>query len=132
MPHVSPRPVKEKVRKQLYALLFESLTSKNVTKKQQRLAFQELLTPTEKMMLSKRLVAISLLSQGISSYKVGRVLQLSNTTTIKLQEKLERGSFKNTTVLCKILRKGPLQHYIEGLFKLPRYGTSPSQLFKEK
>ena len=121
MPHISPTPIKDHVSKKLYDFLFSALTDRKVPQKQQRLAFQELLTPTEKIMLGKRLLGISLLSQGMSPYRVGKVLQLSSTTTTKLQDRLDRGKLSNTEKLCKALEKGPLQNYLDNLLKpLPR------------
>jgi len=132
MPHVSPKKVNTKVLERIYKLLFYVVSNKNVSQKQQQAAFGELLTPTEKIMLGKRLAAVSMLSEGESPYKVGKILQLSPTTTAKFQAKLESGKFSNTNKLCKVLSKGPLQRYIENLFKpLPHYGTSPASLFKE-
>jgi len=132
MPHVSQKQINQKVLQKLYDLLFSSITNKHVTHKQQRLAFSELFTPTEKIMLGKRLLAIHMLSQGISPYKVGKVLQLSHTTTMKLQVRYEDGKVSNIKKMCNILQKGPFIHYLENLFKpLPRYGASPSKLFKE-
>jgi len=132
MPHISPRKVNNQILEKIYKLLFSAVSDRNVSKKQQRLAFSELLTPTEKIMLGKRLLAISLLSQGISQYKVERALCLSSNTVAKLHMDIKNGKFSDAEKLCNALRKGPLQHYIENLFKpLPRYGTSPAQLFKE-
>jgi len=132
MPHISPKQVNEKILKNIYKLLFSAISDRNISQKKQEAAFGELLTPTEKVMLGKRLAAISLLSQGISSYKTGMVLGLSHNTATKLQVKLEGGKLLNISQLCKTLRKGPLQSYIENLFKpLPRYGTNPAKLFKE-
>jgi len=132
MPHISRKQINKKVLQKLHDLLFDSITNKNITNKQQRLAFSELFTPTEKIMFGKRLLAIRLLSQGVSPYKVGKVLQLSHTTTIKLQIRHEKGTISNIEKMCNVLQKGPLINYIENLFKpLPRYGTSPSKLFKE-
>lgn len=133
MPHVSPKQFNKKVLQQLYDILFSSITSKNVTQKQQRLAFAELLTSTEKIMLGKRLATIYMLSRGISAYRTGKVLQLSPTTTTKLQIRLEKKGVNNLAALCHIVQKGPFQYYIENLFKpLPRYGMSPASLFKNK
>jgi len=132
MPHVSPKKVNDEVMKKIYSLIFSAITDRNISKKQQQYAFGELLTSTEKIMLGKRLLAISLLSQGVSQYKVEKILRLSPTTVAKFHIGIEKGKFSGTEKLCNVLRKGPLQHYIENLFKpLPRYGTSPSSLFKE-
>ncbi|HEC30756.1 MAG TPA: response regulator transcription factor [Candidatus Yonathbacteria bacterium] len=133
MPHVSSQKVNDKVLNKIYNILFSAITDKGVSKKQQELAFGELLTPTEKVMLGKRLAAVSMLSQGFSSYQVCKALKLSPTTVSVFQIRLSRGGFSNTSKLCDLLRKSPLQRYIENLIKpLPRYGTSPASLFKEK
>jgi hypothetical protein len=133
MPHVSPQKIDKEILEKIYKILFSSIVNRNVSQKQQRLAFIELLTHTEKIMLGKRLAAISMLSQNANPYQVGKILKLSTTTTVKLQQRLESGKFADVEKLCNILRKGHLQHYLENLFKpLPRYGTSPSRLFKEE
>lgn len=132
MPHVSPQKLDEKILKKIYEMLFSAIISRNNTQKQQRLAFGELFTRTEKIMLGKRLLAISLLSQGKSPYSVGKTLRLSSTTTTKLQIKIKSEKLVNVQKLCTILRKGPLGLYLENLLKpMSRYGTSPTKLFKE-
>ena len=133
MPHVSPQKIDGGILKNLYTVLFSAIAGRNMPEKQHRLAFGELLTHTEKIMLGKRLVAISMLSQGASPYKVGKELRLSSTTAMKLQAKIESGKLENAEKLCSVLRKGPLQHYLENLFKpLPRYGTSPAAFLRKK
>jgi len=115
MPHVSPQKVNSKVLEKIYKLIFSAITDRNISRKQQELAFNELLTPTEKIMLGKRIAAISMLSQGISCYKTGKILKLSPTTTAKLDIKIKNGKFLNTGKLCNILKRGPLQNYIKKL-----------------
>ena len=133
MPHISPQKVNKQTLEKIYSILSSAITNRNISQKQQKLAFNELLTPTEKIMLGKRLTAVSMLSQDVSPYKVAKILSLSQTTTTKLHAKLDTGKFSNTKKLCTILHKGPLGLYIENLLKpIPKYGTSPSQLFKEK
>lgn len=85
-------------------------------------------------MLGKRLAAISLLSQGANPHQVGKILQLSPTTAVKIHSKLGSGKFSNAEKVCIALRKGPLQHYLEQLFTpLPKYGTGiTSVLLKER
>ena len=133
MPHISPKKVDNGILKKIYNILFSAITDKGISKKQQELAFGELLTPTEKIMLGKRLAAISMLSQGYSAYQISKALKLSQTTILKFQSKLNKGKFSNTNKLCEFSRKSSLQRYIENLIKpLPRYGTSPASLFKKE
>ena len=132
MPHVSPQQVNKETLNKIYRLLTETITDPNVPKKQHQAFFDELLTPTEKVMLGKRLAAVALLSQGVSPYQTGKILHLSETTTGKLSGQIEKGKLKHLIKLCEIHRKGPLGRYLENLFRpLPRYGTSPSSLFKK-
>ena len=72
MPHISSRKVNKQVLEKIDKLLFSAVSDRNVSQKQQRLAFSELLTPTEKIMLGKRLAAVSLLSQGRVLIKLER------------------------------------------------------------
>lgn len=132
MPHVSPKKVNGKVLEKIYESLFSAVTERGISSKHQKAAFNELLTQTEKVMLGKRLAAFSLLSQGESSYKVGKLLQLSPTTVMKFQLRLQNKKVPYIEKLCDLTRKSPIQKYIENLFKpLPRYGTSPHTLFKD-
>jgi len=126
MPHISPKQIDTKVLKKLYELFFATVTSRRQTRKQQQAFFNELLTTTEKIMLGKRLAAIVLLSRGASSYRVGRTLKLSPTTTGKLLERLDRGEFNHIVKLDVKQKKGELAHYIENLLfsSLPPYGKS--------
>jgi len=132
MPHISSKKIDKENLEKIYKLIFAAITDSNIQKYKQERAFNELLTPTEKIMLGKRLSAVSMLSNGGTPYGVGKALELSQSTTIKLKLKIDKGLFKNTESLCKALNKGPLQHYMENLFKpLPRYGTSPHTLFRK-
>ena len=89
MPHISSQKVDKETRHKIYRLLTATITDPNVSKKQHQAFFDELLTPTEKIMLGKRLAAIALLSQGVSPYQTGKRLQLSETTTGKFFERIE-------------------------------------------
>ena len=132
MTHVSPQQVDKKTLNKIYRLLTATITDPNVSKKQHQAFLDELLTSTEKVMLGKRLAAVAILSQGVSPYQTGKILQLSETTTGRFSEQIEKGKLKNIIKLCEIHRKGPLGRYLENLFRpLPRYGTSPSSLFKK-
>jgi uncharacterized protein YerC len=133
MPHVSSQQVNTQVLKKLYELFFASITSRRHTLKLQREFFNELLTPTEKVMLAKRLTAIALLARGAAPYHVGRALKLSPTTTGKLLEKLDRRDFKHIVQFDKEQRKGDLVHYLENLMlsPLPPYGKSWWRVLEE-
>lgn len=54
----------------------------------------EFLTPTEQMMLAKRLAVIFLLAQGFSIYRIQQILKVSPSTVARIKLQLERGKFK--------------------------------------
>ena len=133
MPHVSSRIVDKKTLDQIYNLLIASAASRYVSERQHRNFFNELFTPTEKIMLGKRLAAVALLSQGATPYYVSKKLRLSETTTGKILNRIEKQKLKSTVRLCSVHRKGPLGRYLQNLLRpLPKYGTSPSTLFKNQ
>lgn len=133
MPHVSSKKIPKDTLKRIYMLLCKGLTTRNIAQKYQRDTLHEILTHTEKVMIGKRIAAVSMLDQGMSSYKVGKMLALSPTTVAKLSADLELGKYKSTTYVCGNLRRGPLQNYLKQLLQAPpAYGTSPSSLFREK
>ncbi|MCD5382272.1 MAG: Trp family transcriptional regulator [Candidatus Pacebacteria bacterium] len=56
----------------------------------------ELLGFEERLMLAKRLAAVVLLVEGVSMYKVGQQLKLSQSTVSALAVKLKKGHFDST------------------------------------
>jgi len=133
MPHVSPQVVNKKTLEQVCNIFFRAATSRRVSQKEHQAFFYELLTPTEKIMLGKRLSAIVLLSKGATPYQTSRTLKLSPTTAAKLLVRLDKGLCDHIVKVWNQERKGPLAHYFEELLRpLPRYGTSPATLFKNR
>jgi hypothetical protein len=56
----------------------------------------EFLGREEKIMLAKRLAAITMIHEGGTTYSIGRTLHISPTTVGKLFERYDRGEFKST------------------------------------
>ncbi|MBL7045494.1 MAG: hypothetical protein ISR99_00450 [Parcubacteria group bacterium] len=123
MPHVSSKKIDKKTLEKMHDLFFSTITSKRVPRKNQQKFFEELLTETEKVMLAKRLTAIALLSRGVSPYQVGKRIKLSETTTNKLQIKLEEGKFSHIIKTHLAQSKSAIGHYLENLISPPpKYG----------
>ena len=133
MPHVSPNTINKKILEQIYKAFFKAATSRHVSQKDHQAFFYELLTPTEKIMLGKRLSAIILLSKGATPYQASKTLKLSQTTTAKLSVRIDKGLCNHIVKLWEQEQKGPIVRYFEELLKpLPRYGTSPATLLKDR
>lgn len=99
MPHISRKKLKKEVAKKIYDRLVKTITSGGSNRGYDVLG--ELLTPIEQTMLAKRLAAVVMLSQGISSYEVRKVLKLSSKTSAYIMHDIELGKYKEITKLTK-------------------------------
>ncbi len=61
----------------------------------------ELLGREERITLAKRLAVVILLHEGVSEYTSAKVLKLSPTTTGRIAEDMERGTYKKTIALLQ-------------------------------
>lgn len=96
----------------------------------------DLYSPTEKIMLSKRLAAAVLLSKGHSYTSVGRVLRISSPTIAKISLKIKYTDGGLKPVVEKILSKESSQIFwkeVEGLLDLPAKGNlkSPERFIRK-
>lgn len=133
MPHISSQTLPKQTLEQVYKTLFVTTTSRLTSRTKQEKFFDELLTPTEKIMLGKRLAAIALLSRDHSSYAVSQLLQLSPNTAKKLQYGIERGRFAHIKEVSALHGKSKMIRLLEHLLEpLPRYGTSPASWLRSK
>lgn len=62
---------------------------------------EELFTPTEKVMFAKRLAGLLMLAQGISSYKVSKLLRLSLSTTARMRIDSKSGKYSSVAEIVK-------------------------------
>ena len=99
MPHISRKKLKKEVAKKIYDRLVKTITSGGSNRGYDVLG--ELLTPIEQTMLAKRLAAVAMLSQGISSYEVRKVLKLSSKTSAYIMYDIELGKYKHIEKLTK-------------------------------
>ena len=100
MPHVSKKYLQKERFLSIHLELFELLTSfSNV--KDARIALNELLTKTEKIMLAKRLGAIFMIAQGMPWSDVEETLKMSSSTIAKIALKSENSAY---TSLCKKMK----------------------------
>ena len=94
MPHISQKPLSEEEFKRIYKEFIRSV-SRFKDQKSFEQFFWEFLTPTEKVMLAKRLAVIVLLNKGLSSYEIWKFLNVSPSTIERLGVKLDRNGYKH-------------------------------------
>ena len=88
MVHVSKQELHQDVQKQLFDDL-EELFVANVKKYEFGNVLFELLSPTERLMLAKRLGIINALTQGYASHTISKLFKVSPSTVFRVQHAVE-------------------------------------------
>ncbi len=100
MPHVSKRELTKNEFRQIYKNFLE-LVVRSKDKELMDRFFWEFLTPTEKIMLSKRLAIVCLLEKGLSSYEIWNMLKVSSSTVDRIGKYWERGKYAHIVKILK-------------------------------
>lgn len=79
MPQVSKRKVERNIEERIFEIFVESFV-KLKNKNEAALFLEDLLTPTEKIMLAKRLSVAVLLAKGYDYLKISEILKISSST----------------------------------------------------
>ena len=97
MPHVSRRRVKKKVYKKLEDGL-RDIFSKFSSRSDVSRLLGDLLTPTERLMISKRIAIILLLKKGYSFQAIQKTLKVTPFTVLRFWRMTKMGKFKYFTI----------------------------------
>jgi Trp operon repressor len=100
MPHTSSRKLKKEQFEKIYeklVLIFNNAGKNNKS----RLILDEFLTPTEKIMLAKRLVIIFMLNEKISIYHISDALKVSPSTVERMSLKHQFGEYAHISEITK-------------------------------
>lgn len=116
MPQVSKYPISQAVYDQIFELLLR-VFSDSLTKDDASSLLQDLLTPTERIVLAKRLAIALLLSKKYSYAEIGKVLRVSKPTIamVNLSLKYEGRGFKRFTE--RILKEEKIRNIWEEIEK---------------
>ena len=133
MPHIS----KKKLNKEDFNKIYKSFLRSFGKFKDQGASdrfFWEFLTPTEKVMFSKRLAIILLLNRGVSHYAIWNALNVSPSTVERIAKRLDRGGYIE---ILKLLKEdgGKLLKVLEALFEIltpPPYHLSRAKFIEAK
>ena len=94
MPHISKRKLDEKYVQDLFLEII-SVFEKAGRRGELRQVLSQLITPTEKVMLAKRLAVINMLSQNIPIHDIAESLAMSPSTIDIMSLRFEIGSFSH-------------------------------------
>ncbi len=99
MPHISRKKLEKDISRKIYKHFVKTIVTINTKKGRELL--EEILTPVEQIMIAKRLAAIAMLSQGLSSYQVRKSLKLSSATTARFRREIENNKYPYISNLVK-------------------------------
>lgn len=103
MGRVSKKPLNPEVRKQVMDAIVQGF-SRIINERDMARLLNDLLTPTEKIMLGKRLMAAILLERGYSYTQIGRVLKLTAGTINVVRRELDKGG-EGYRIIAKLLQE---------------------------
>jgi len=114
MTRISRFPVSDKVLEKLFDLLFEAV-GKQTDEEEFSYVIYDLLSPTERIMVAKRVAIVYLLMKKIDYYNISDVLKVSPNTIAKFQSiRITSRGLVNS--LKKIVRNEKIVDFFERLF----------------
>src|SRR3989344_8389726 len=122
MPHVSQKRIKKEVFKRMSDEFINSVSSLK-TYLEIKGFLNELLTPTERIMLAKRLAIILMLRKGYPFIIIERTLKLSPSTVARFWKLTKTKTFQ--FIFKETKRKEDQKKFWDELEKLMRMGMPP-------
>ena len=93
MPHVSKKKLKKKIFIKIGEQLSDTIAKAN-SARELRWVFKELITPTERIMLAKRLAIMLMLEKGYSFNIIQRTLKVTPQTIVRFWKITKQSSYK--------------------------------------
>lgn len=112
MTQVSKRVIQQKVQDRIFTLFVASILKCN-SKEIAVALIEDLLTPTERIMLSKRFSIAYMLLKGYDYDSISEILKVSRTTIGKVSYWLKEKGSGMRTIIQKIQRDDSIRHILE-------------------
>lgn len=133
MSQVSNYPVPASVADRIFSIFIKSLVSVKNKKEAQKL-IEDLFSPAERIMLSKRLSIAFLLMRGYEYRQISRLLRVSLTTVASVNGQLRYGQGGYREILNKISKEEKLEDFfskvLEEIVSVPASGGKGSGTWK--
>lgn len=129
MPQVSKYPISSSVAERIFSVFIKTLVSvKNDTDAADYAS--DLFTPTEKVMLAKRIAIALMLIKGYEYREISKVLRVSLGTIASVSTSLKHGKGSYKKILDRIVREEKIDDFfsetIEKLVSIPASSTKGS------
>ena len=92
MPHISKRLLEKENFKDIYNQLYK-IINHVVRSGKTKIIINEILTKTERIMISKRLAIIVMIERGESAYAIEKMLKISPSTVTRMSYYYENGKY---------------------------------------
>lgn len=115
MVRISKYKLKDDVLIKIYRLFFE-IVSRSNSKDSFLEVIDDMFSPTEKIMLAKRLAIIYLLIKGIDQINIAKVLKVSTGTVAKFSVLFYRKDTKVVRVIKKMIKQEKILDFIDDMF----------------
>ncbi len=115
MTRISKKFLSERVLLKLYRLFFEVMT-KYQNKDQFFEIFDDILSPTEKIMLTKRVAIIYLLIKGVDYRDICDVLKVSMSTVVTYAAIFYKRDSKVVATIRNMLKKEKALNFLDDIF----------------
>lgn len=112
MTQVSRYPLRKEIEERVYEVLLESIATAE-SKGEVEKFLGDLLSPTERLMIAKRISIALLLLKNYEQRTIAHWLRVSLTTVSKVSLVLQNGTGGYRTVVSSILRKERFQELLE-------------------
>jgi TrpR-related protein YerC/YecD len=116
MSQISKYPIRKEVVDRIFEILFKTLSHTRNNKESYYLA-EDLFTPTEKIMLSKRLAIAFLLMKGYQYRSISNLLKVSLGTIASVNTYLNYGKGGYRIVLDRITKEEQLDEFFSGMLE---------------
>lgn len=133
MPQISKYPISKEVYERCWEVFTKTLVGIRDREEAQEV-INDLFTPTERIMLAKRLATALLLIKGYEYREISRILRVSAPTIAMVNAALKYGNNGYKKALTKILSEEKFNNYfnkaIEVVVSLPAGGGKGSGVWK--
>ena len=115
MTRVSKKYIKEEIIIKLYRLFFE-VFSRSDNQQSFLSLIDDILSPTEKVMIAKRLGIIYLLIKGVDFRTIADTLKVSTSTVLFYSVVYKEKKVQTTKLIEQMLKKEKVLNFLEDLF----------------
>lgn len=115
MTRVSKKYIKEEIISKLYRLFFE-IFSRSDDQQSFLLIIDEILSPSEKIMIAKRFGIIYLLIKGVDFRSIADTLKVSTATVLFYSSTYKDKRVQTTEIIEQMLKKEKVLNFLDDLF----------------